>query len=69
MSHVARPTSSSKRESGVSKGPVITSNITHRGKTPPVDPFTAEDSNATFDDWLPTLEKAAKWNEWTWGKL
>ena len=30
--------------------------IPRRGKTPPIDPFTAEDIGITFDDWLPILE-------------
>ena len=35
----------------------------HRyGKVPPVDEFTAEDSRTRFDDWIPTLERAASWN-------
>ena len=37
----------------------------HRGKAPPIDPFTAEDITITFDDWLLTLERAASWNGWT----
>ena len=36
-----------------------------RGKAPPIDPYTAEDVRITFDDWLPILEQAAVWNEWT----
>ena len=36
-----------------------------RGKAPPIDAFTAQDIGITFDDWLPTLERAATWNEWT----
>ena len=39
--------------------------IPRRGKAPPIDPFTAEDIRITFDDWLPILERAAIWNEWT----
>jgi len=35
------------------------------GKVPPIDAFTAQDIGITFDDWLPTLEQAATWNEWT----
>lgn len=30
-----------------------------RGKAPPIDPFTGEDNETRFDDWLPTLERAA----------
>ena len=33
-----------------------------RGKAPPVDPFSGHQQELTFDDWLPTLERAAEWN-------
>ena len=36
-----------------------------RGKAPPIDLFTAESTEVTFDDWLLTLERAATWNGWT----
>ena len=39
--------------------------IPRRGKAPPIDTFTAEDIRMTFDNWLPILERAAIWNEWT----
>ena len=39
--------------------------IPRRGKASLIDPFTAEDIGITFDDWLPILERAAIWNEWT----
>ena len=29
-----------------------------RGKAPPIDPFTAEDKELRFDDWVPILERA-----------
>ena len=35
------------------------------GKAPPVDPLTGEDQEVRFEDWLPTLERAASWNRWT----
>ena len=35
------------------------------GKALPIDSFVAEDPEIRFDDWLPTLEKAATWNGWT----
>ena len=38
-----------------------------RGKAPPVDPFKASDPEVRFDDWLPTLERAANWNGWSEG--
>ena len=36
-----------------------------RGKAPPVDPFTGENPELHVDDWLPSLERAARWNGWT----
>lgn len=36
----------------------------HCGKAPPVDSFTGEDSKVRLDDWLPSLQRAAKWNAW-----
>ena len=33
-----------------------------RGKAPPVDPFTSENDEMMWEDWLPTLERAATWN-------
>jgi len=39
------------------------------GKAPPVDAFTGEDPECHFDDWLPTLKRAADWNAWTEGDL
>ena len=38
---------------------------TRRGKAPPVDPFTGEDLEILLDDWLPSLERAKDWNDWT----
>ena len=37
----------------------------HRGKAPPVDNFTGEDPKLRFEDWLPALERAVRWNEWS----
>ena len=36
-----------------------------RGKAPPVDPFKGSDPELRFEDWLPTLERAATWNGWS----
>ena len=36
-----------------------------RGKAPPVDPFTAEDKELRFDDWVPILERATTRNNWS----
>ena len=40
-------------------------NLGRRGKAPPVDQFSGNQHDLTFDDWLPTLERAAQWNAWT----
>ena len=34
-------------------------------KAPPVDPFKGSDPELRFEDWLPTLERAATWNGWS----
>ena len=39
-----------------------------RGKAPPVDPYTGEDPEIRFEDWLPALNRAATWNEWSEGE-
>ena len=36
-----------------------------RGKAPPIDPYSADSTETEFDDWLPTLERAATWNGWS----
>ena len=36
-----------------------------RGKAPQVDSFKGSDPEVRFDDWLPTLERAANWNGWS----
>ena len=36
-----------------------------RGKAPPVDMFTGEDAEVRFEDWLPSLKRAADWNCWS----
>ena len=35
-----------------------------QGKAPPVDPFTGENPEIWFEDWLPSLNQASTWNEW-----
>ena len=34
-----------------------------------MEPFSVEDKEITFDDWLPGLERAALWNGWTNAEL
>ena len=46
-----------------------TANLGRRGKAPPVDQFSGDQRDLTFDDWLPTLERAAQWNAWTEAEL
>lgn len=36
-----------------------------RGKAPPVDPFNGETTDTKFEDWLPSLPRAAEWNCWS----
>lgn len=36
-----------------------------QGRAPPIEFFTGEDPSILLDDWLPCLERAATWNEWT----
>ncbi len=36
-----------------------------RGRAPPIDPFTGEDPEIRFQDWLPALIRTSKWNQWT----
>ena len=35
----------------------------HHEKAPPVDKFTGEDPELRFEDWLPALQWAARWND------
>ena len=44
---------------------VSTNTTQRRGKAPPVDLFTGENTELRFDDWLPNLERASAWNGWT----
>ena len=36
-----------------------------RGKALPIDCFSGNNSKITFDDWLPSLERVARWNGWS----
>ena len=36
-----------------------------RGKAPPIDPFSAEELDEQWDEWLPTFERVAEWNNWS----
>ena len=39
--------------------------ITRRGKAPPVEPYTGENPDILWEEWLPMFERAASWNGWT----
>lgn len=49
--------------------PVARTPVQRRGRAPPVEPFAGEVETQRVDDWLPTLERAATWNEWTEDEL
>jgi len=34
-------------------------------KAPPLDCFSGDNSEITFDDWLSLLERVSNWNEWS----
>ena len=34
-----------------------------KGKAPPVDPFSSEGSDLLFEEWLPSFERMATWND------
>ena len=50
---------------GVPPAPLTEPLVHRQGKAPPIDSFTGEDNEVRFDDWIPTLERAATWNNWT----
>ena len=39
--------------------------VRRKGKAPPVEPFTGEDTDTHLDDWIPSLQRAATWNQWS----
>ena len=45
--------------------PTTRSSVQRRGKAPPVEPFSGESKTQRIEDWLPALERAATWNDWT----
>ena len=62
---VGRPVCSTGTTSGSKLPGTSHVYISRHGKAPPVDPFTADDVNTTFDDWLLMLQQAVIWNNWT----
>ena len=45
--------------------PMSTAPNTRRGKAPPVEPFTGEGVDTLSEEWLPTFEWMATWNNWS----
>ena len=45
--------------------PVTSTRIVRQGKAPPIDPFTGENLEVIFNDWLMSLQRASTWNGWT----
>jgi len=35
------------------------------GKAPPIEIFSGENTGICLDDWLPSLQRASNWNNWT----
>ena len=48
-------------------GEIQTTGSSHgtKGKAPPVDSFTGESPDVVWEDWIPTLKRAAIWNGWS----
>ena len=64
LTTVARETLGSRRSA---EPHVVDSHTTavRWGKAPPVDSFSGDTDEITFDDWLPALRRAAEWNGWS----
>ena len=45
--------------------PSTSTRTSRKGRAPPIDQYTGEDADVRFDDWLPSLRRAANWNCWT----
>lgn len=54
---------------GLLRHPTQVTGSRRRGKAPPVDAFTGEDPGVRFEDWLPSLRRAATWNGWDANEL
>ena len=50
--------------SSIAELPIATRQ-SRRGKAPPVEMFSGENPGIRLDDWLPSLQRAANWNNWT----
>ena len=45
--------------------PVTSGVVPRRVKALPIDPFSGENTEFCFEDWLPSLEHAVTWNRWS----
>ena len=45
--------------------PAGVESVQRKGKAPPIDQFTGENPEIRFEDWLPSLTRASRWNRWT----
>ena len=45
--------------------PITSGVVPRRVKVPPIDPFSGENTEFCFEDWLPSLEHAVTWNGWS----
>ena len=64
-SRAESPVSEAGSQNGGDERPRAAAQRQRRGKAPPVDPFTGENPEIWFEDWLPSLNRASTWNEWT----
>ena len=64
---VVLPIVSSSLASTVGGGVAAQTRESHRqrGRAPPVSEITGEDPEYILEDWLPLLEQASQWNNWT----
>ena len=53
---------SPRRSESLVTAPVAAIPVPRKGKAPPIDLFSGE---MNFEDWLPSLQRSAKWNAWS----
>ena len=61
----AVPTAMSVAVKEASVEPAGVVSVQRKGKAPPIDQFTGENPEIRFEDWLPSLTRASRWNRWT----
>ena len=63
--HFATPVSGEEVSSGLEERPHAVTHKPRWCKAPPVDPFTGDNPEMRLEDWLPSLQQASSWNQWT----